>query len=128
MIEKVITIYEEGEIVALLFLQEIDLEYIDKKLVVYCKEEIKDEIRRLEDIISCGYISISTLRKKLSMVLEIDVKRKDMTISSAIEFESNNKNKSSRDKRLLESIGDKKSFERLVINIGEKDIRHLRKR
>lgn len=127
MTEKIITV-KRGNIIGLIFVHEVDLNYIDRKVVVYCKKEHTGLYKRLERLLDTGRVNTRHIREKLAYVLKTDIKLDDVEISEPIEFVSGNKNKSERNKRLLESLGLKKAFERTVIYLGEKSVRHLRKR
>jgi len=128
MIERIIAIYgKEYKVVGVVLVNELDLKLIDKKVVVYASRELADIIvQSLRSVDRC-LITYTSLQEKLVVDLMHSLKSGVTHVATAIPYVSSNKNKSSRDKRLFESIG-LEEYVRVVENVGTENVRHLRKR
>jgi hypothetical protein len=126
--EHISVIYKKNVIVGVVITSEIDLGYIDSKVLVYCEEELENVVKVILGDFKEGVIDVSTLREKLADRLKTHLKIDDIVITLPIPYRSDNKNKTSRDKRLLESLGLKGKYVKVVVNVGTKKDTHIRKR
>ncbi len=118
MIEQVIVIRDKDVgLRGLIFVNEIDIGYIDKKVVAYCDVEINEHVMSILSDFDTGRVNIRDLEKELRERLINSLKTHDVIISRSIPFISGNKNKASRNKRLLEAL-DRKHFVRTVKHVG----------
>ena len=126
--ERMITIHAPDKyIIGIIFVNEIDLRIIDKKVIVYADKELSKAIVECISGFEANLIKYTDLREKLVVGLKNTVKYNDVYVSHVLPFASNNKNKASRNKRIMESIGLKDCV-RVVKNVGTENNRHLRKR
>jgi len=125
MVEKVFVIYGKdeknkatGDIVAFFIVNEIDLGYIDKKVVAYCDKEIEPLIITVLEDFKIGKVNIRGLQEKLNTALNNSEKWNnhvcsyDFPLLSGIVSE-----KTMRNKRMLKAIG-KEKFIRVSKNVG----------
>lgn len=126
MVEKVFVIYEKskeeskatGEIVAFFIVNEIDLGYIDKKVVAYCDKEIETLILTVLEDFKIGKVNIRGLHEKLNTALKNSVKWQNYTCSFEFPLVSGIiTEKTMRNKRMLKAIG-KEKFIRVSKNVG----------
>ena len=119
MVEKVITVYAKKELIGLVLVNEIDMGYVDKKLVSYTEERYKGVFERVLKSLGQGHINTSTIQGKLCYGLKKDLRIDDILVMNAIPLISNNKNKTSRNRRMLNNImGSDKKIARVVYHIG----------
>jgi hypothetical protein len=126
-IERITVIYARGNIEAIVIAKEIDLGYIHNKVVIYCEMSFIEPIQEILSGFTESRVKLQAVTERLVHGLKRHLKTDDVSSSVDVEFKSENKNKSSRDKRLLMSLGCE-HFEKVVINVGEKKVKYLRKR
>ena len=118
MIEKVITVRDKDVgLRGLLFVNDVDIGYVDRKVIMYCDSEIEPLISSVLDNFEMTKVNIRDIEKELRVGLVNSLKTHDIIVSRAIPFISGNKNKSSRNKRLLEAL-EKKNFIKVVKYVG----------
>lgn len=123
MQEQVITIANSDtkEIVGLLFVEEIDCCYIKRKIVAYIEHSIKNDIIAIVESFNELNVNIPTLCKKLTEGLNNGSEPCNYTVLEPFVLESNNNNKSSRNKRALKELGVVDNLERCVFYGGTQD-------
>lgn len=126
-IERITVIYARGNIEAVVIAKEIDLGYIHNKVVIYCEMSFIEPIRGFLSGFTESRVKLHAVIERLVQGLKRYLKTDDVSSSVDVEFKSENKNKSSRDKRLLMSLG-REHFEKVVVEVGEKKVKYLRKR
>ena len=117
--EKVITMYDVSKmnVVGLIIVNEIELGYIDDKIVVYGDDNIK---RGVSALISCfGKRCVNTrdFNKNLAQKEYGTKLIQNIHFLESFELKSGNKNKSSRYKRMLEHM-NLSHLERFDLNVG----------
>lgn len=126
MVEKVFVIYERdeennranGEIIAFFIVNDIDLGYLDKKVVAYCDKEIETLISTVLDDFKIGKVNIRGLQEKLNTALKNSDIWKNYTCSFEFPLMSGIvTEKTMRNKRMLKAIG-KEKFVRVSKNVG----------
>lgn len=127
MVEKCITIYEDNQIIALFIVNEIDLGYLDKKIVAYVKKEHVNLVIHTLDLFKDTQINIKELVEKLNISFQDDTNNTVKLITTAFELISDNNNKTSRNKRMLEQEG-LKNYVKVVKHVGIKKTKYIRKR
>ena len=126
-IEKCITIYEDNKIICVLIVNEIDLGYLDKKIITYISKNHIDVIINILDLFKNSQINIKELLEKLAVGFKTAIKSDVRLVVTAFELDSNNKNKTSRNKRMLKQENFK-NYIKVVKHIGIKKSKYLRKR
>ncbi len=118
MIEKVITVRDKDVgLRGLLFVNDVDIGYIDRKVLLYCDSEIEPLISSVLNNFDMTKVNIRDIEQELRVGLTNSLKTHGIIVSMAIPFISNNKNKSSRNKRLLEAL-EKRNFIKVVKYVG----------
>jgi len=119
MQEKVITIIdrEKKEIVGLMIVEEIELGYIKDKIILYSPQNIKNIIIAILESLEQTCINMSVLIEKVLYGLTNSADTRYMGLLEPFTLGSNNKNKSSRDKRMLKQMHLDKNLERSVVYV-----------
>lgn len=125
--EKCITIYKEKQIICVLIVNEIDLGYLDKKIISYVDKNYLDVIINVLDLFKNSQVNIKELLEKLSIGFKSGIKTHIRLIVTAFELDSDNKNKTSRNKRMLEQEG-LKNYVKVVKHVGIEKTKYIRKR
>lgn len=120
--EKVITIYDtkECKIVGLIIVEEIELYYISTKMIVYIENSIKDVVIPILERFDLQYTNIPCLMKNVNEGLKNNQKTASMCLLEPYALESENKNKSSRNKRML-AFMNLSHLERNTVYRGKKN-------
>jgi len=123
MQEKVITIASERNqnIVGLIIVEEIELGYIKDKIVIYATNELKEFISSIIESLGQTYMNIPTLMEKVSYGLKTDHRTSYMRLLEPFALESENKNKSSRNKRMIDQMKLDNKLERGIAYVGKKN-------
>ena len=121
MAEKVITIYDTNDfkITGLIIAEEIELYYISSKMIAYLENGIKDVVIPTLEQFNQPYTNIPCLVKKVRQALKNNEKTVSMCLLEPYALESDNKNKSSRNKRMLEFM-NLSHLERNTVYYGKK--------
>lgn len=127
MIEKAITLYLGGELKAMILVNEIDLGYLDRKIVSYVDREYLYIVENVYGLFGKEQVNIKELQEKLAYAFIKHLRNDVKVISTAFEVLSENKNKTSRNKRMLEAEG-LKNYVRVVKYVGIEKTKRLRKR
>lgn len=127
MIEKAITIYGNKKLIALILVNEIDMGYLDKKIVCYLPKEHKPTIEHVLSLFNETQVRLLELIEKLNNGFKTAVRMNVMIITTAFELVSDNSNKTTRNKRMLEQEGLKK-YVKVVSHVGIKKSKYLRTR
>lgn len=125
--EKISIIYRESDrkTVGIMLINEIELGYIKPKVTFYIKNDTfsthdKNDLIKVLGDFKGNVVNVSTLLKTLSQWLKSDIRTHVMGITEPFELISGNKNKSSRNKHMMISLGITK-YERVAINyVGKK--------
>ena len=104
--EKVITMYDvsEMEVVGLIIVDEIELGYINDKIIIYSTNKIKQAIFPLLQTIKQKCVNTHNLNKSLSALPRGAENIYNIRFLDSFKLKSKNKNKSSRYKRILENM------------------------
>ncbi len=104
--EKVITIYDirEMKVAGLIIVEEIELGYVKDKIILYGTDEIKQAIFALLSSFEQKCINTHNLNKSLSVLSRDTENICNIHFLESFELKSDNKNKSSRYKRILENM------------------------
>lgn len=119
--EQIISVYggENEDLLALLIADVDDLDYIGNRIVAYYKPSAKDLVKSLEGYLDGRLITVWQLHLDVVRMAHRTSCGED-SIAILAPLESKNKNKSSRDIRILNQNGGRNSFERTVIKCGIK--------
>lgn len=122
MTEKVITLFDRKnyKIVGIIIVSVIELDYIDSKIVLYLKSGIKSVVLPIFETFVQKSINIPFLVKRLSEWLKTSEKTDNILIVEPYTLESDNKNKSSRNKRMIEQLNLPYNLERSCVYYGKK--------
>ncbi len=117
--EKVITIYDIGDmkVVGLIIVDEIELGYIQEKIIIYSTDKIKQAIFALLSNFKQKCINTYNLNKSLVETSKDNENLYNIHFLESFKLESRNKNKSSRYKRILEHM-DLVHLERFDYNVN----------
>lgn len=126
MIERAITIYIGKQLKALILVNEIDLGYLDRKIIFYVEPAYKPTVEHVIGFLGRGQVNIHELHEKLVYGFNKDLKSDVKVISTAFEVLSDNKNKTSRNKRMIEQEG-LKNYVRVVRYVGIEKTKRVRK-
>ena len=104
--EKVITIYDVSsmKVVGLIIVDEIELGYIKDKVIVFSTNEIKRGIFALLSTFEQRHINAHNLNKSLAPLPKCMENIHNIHFLESFELKSENNNKSSRYKRILENM------------------------
>ena len=104
--EKVITIYDifETKIIGIIIVDEIELGYTKDKIVIYSNNKVKDTIFSLLESFEQLSINTHILNKKLRELSKDIENTYNIHFLESFPLKSQNKNKSSRYKRMLEHM------------------------
>ena len=104
--EKVITIYDfiEMEVVGLLVINEIELGYLDSKIIGFGNDTIKSFIFRLLSTLDKTCVNTRDFNKSIALLPKCDKDAHNLHFLESFELKSKNKNKSSRYNRMLEHM------------------------
>ena len=127
MIEKAITVYANKKLIMLILVNEIDLGFIDKKIVAYMPKEYKEPFLSITSLFDKTQVRIWELLQKLDTGLKNSLKTNVMIITTAFELLSENSNKTTRNKRMLEQEGMTK-YVKVVKHVGIEKTKYIRKR
>lgn len=127
MIERAITIYVGRNLKALVIVNEIDLGYLDKKIVFYVEPTYKEVVEHVVSLFGREQVDITELKEKLCYGFTTHPKSDVKVICTSFELLSDNMNKTSRNKRMLEQDGLKK-YVKVVKYVGIKKDKRVRKR
>jgi hypothetical protein len=122
MTEKVITVYdnERKQIVGLIIVEEIELYYISNKIVMYLEQGLKSHLIPFIASLQKPYTNIPHLVETLSTGLKQSIYTQNMSLLEPYALESENKNKSSRNKRMIEQLNLPHRLERSCFYSGKK--------
>ncbi len=120
--EKIITIASSSsnKIVGLLIVEEFEFSYIKEKIVAYVDNEVKMSLSSVVDDLEQTYINIQTLCEKLRGELVSNSQDDIYKILEPYELKSDNKNKSSRNKKMIKQL-KLEHLERCVFYVRKKD-------
>ncbi len=104
--EKVITMYDVTTmgVVGLIIVDEIELGYVKDKIIIYSTDEIKQAIFALLQSFKQKCVNTHNLNKSLSNLPKGAENIYNIHFMDSFELKSDNKNKSSRYKRILEHM------------------------
>ena len=104
--EKAITMYDvfEMKVVGLIIVDEIELGYIKDKIIIFTTDKIKQAVFALLESFGQRYINTHNLNKELLVVSKNVDYIQNIHFLESFNLKSNNKNKSSRFKRMLEHM------------------------
>lgn len=129
MLEKGITVYVNKELKALVIVNEIDLGFLDKKIVAYVDKDLKEVIINVLSLFKETQVNISELLEKLLYGFKNAYSDKFTVIATAFDLESNVKNKTVRNKRMLEQENlASENYVKVVKHIGIEKTKYIRKR
>ena len=120
--KKVITVYDSSktEIVGLIVVDDLELGYIDKKIILFSTEEVKGIVFSLLGSFNKKCVNTREFNKtSLEVVIGTD-KARFIHFLEPFEVKSRNKNKSSRYNRILDKMG-LKHLERWEYNLCLKE-------
>ena len=117
--EKVITIYDLStmKIVGLIIVNEIELGYIDNKIIGFGNDNIKSLIFRLLSTFNKSCVNTRDFNKSIALLPKYDKDAYNIHFLEPFELKSNNKNKSSRYNRMLNHM-NLSHLERFDYNVG----------
>jgi len=124
-VEDVTIVYNNDGIAILAITERADedYEYIKPKVVVYhdklMTQAVIDGLSDFDEV----RVQLPTLALKLAEVATQAVWGEFQSMT--LQLKSNNENKSSRNKTILKAHNIE-HFERTVVNVGKKDVKHLR--
>jgi len=123
MTEKVITVYDtkNKQIVGIIIVEEIEFGYITDKVVAYLKPPLKSAILPIIQTFTQKSINIPFLIKTVSNALKTAYSTKNISLLEPYTLESDNKNKSSRNKRMIEQLNLPYPLERGCAYYGKKN-------
>ena len=104
--EKAITMYDVSSmsVVGLIIVDEIELGYIKDKIIIFSTDKIKQALFALLESFEQRYINTRNLDKELLVVSKNNDYTQNIRLLEPFELKSNNKNKSSRYKRMLQHM------------------------
>ncbi len=104
--EKVITIYDvfEMKVVGLMIVDEIELGYVKDKIIIYSTDKIKQAIFTLLSSLEQKCINTHNLNKSLPALSKDTENLQNIHFLESFELKSQNKNKSSKYKRILDHM------------------------
>lgn len=104
--EKVITIYDVSkmDIVGILVVNEIELGYIEDKIIFYGTDKIKRPIFEFLSSFDKKHINTRDLNKIVAYTPKIGNEIQNLHFLESFEVKSSNKNRSSRHNRMLERM------------------------
>jgi hypothetical protein len=122
MTEKVITLFDgqKKEIVGLVLVEEIEYHYINDKVVLYLKQGLEYWIIPFLESFTQKQVNTPSLIKKLTFGLKQTENTQDILVLEPYTLESDNKNKSSRNKRMIEQLNLPYKLERSCVYCGKK--------
>lgn len=123
MTEKVITLYDkETKLIAgIIIVEEIEYNYIGDRIVLYLKKGLESVISPVLRGFEQKSINISFLTKRVFMWLKITEETQNIVLLEPYALKSDNKNKSSRNKRMVEQLNLPYKLERSCVCYGKKD-------
>ena len=123
MREQVITVANNDtkEIVALLFVEEVEYYYIKRRIVAYTTKGIKNDIIAFTESFNVINVNIPTFIKILLEELNSGSQGINYVVLAPYVLISKNKNKSSRNKRILKSLELSEKMERTIFYGGTQD-------
>lgn len=121
MAEKVITIYDTSKfkIVGLIIVEEIELYYISTRMITYLEPSIKSNVISVLESFDQSHTNIPHLMERVRVGLKNYEETACMCLIEPFLLESENKNKSSRNKRMLEFM-NLSHLERNTVYYGKK--------
>jgi len=129
MLEKGITVYVNKELKALVIVNEIDLGFIDKKIVAYVDKDLKEVIINVLSLFKETQVNISELQEKLLYGFKNAYSDRFTVITTTFDLESNIKNKTVRNRRMLEKENlTSENYVKVVKHIGIEKTKYIRKR
>jgi hypothetical protein len=126
-IEKCITIYNDKKLITLIIVNEIELGYLDKKIVAYVEPKYQELLERVLNLFEKTQVNIRELLEKLNTAYITALKTNVSVIMTSFELISDNKNKTLRNKRMLEQEGMTK-YVKVVKHVGIEKSKYIRKR
>jgi hypothetical protein len=126
-IEKCITIYDDRRLIALLIVNELELGYLDKKIVCYTTHEHKVLLEHVLSLFDKTQVNIRELLEKLDTAYKKALKMNVKVIITSFELISDVKNKTQRNKRILEEEG-LINYVKVVKHVGIEKTKYIRKR
>lgn len=120
--EQIITIAKSqtNEIVGLLIVEEFEFSYIKEKIIAYLDNKLKLAFSLVIDNLEQSYINIPIMREKLFNELNNGSNDTIYKVLEPYELKSDNKNKSSRNKRMIKQM-KLEHLERCVFYVRKKD-------
>jgi hypothetical protein len=117
--EKVITMYDilDMKVVGLIIVDEIELGYINDKIIIYSTNKIKQAIFALLESFGTKCVNTHNLNKGLSCLSKCTENIHNIRFLDSFKLKSKNNNKSSRYKRILENM-DLSHLERFDYNVA----------
>ena len=116
--EKVITVYDKvkKEIVGLIIVEEIELGYIKDKIIIFSDNNTKPIIFALLSSFENRYVNTHNFYKNLGNIKKSTKKAQNIHFLEPFMLKSNNNNKSSRYKRILNRM-NLSHLERIDYNV-----------
>jgi len=104
--EKVITMYDLSvmKVVGLIIVDEIELGYVKDKIIIYSTDKIKQAIFTLLKSFEQKCVNTHNLNKNLSVLSKDTKDIYNIHFLESFELKSQNNNKSSRYKRILDNM------------------------
>jgi len=106
MQEKIITLYDKAKmgIVGLVIATETEKGHIRNNLTFYLEPELKETILPITNTFEYSRYDIGILQETIAKRLKTTPMNENITLLEPFVLESDNKNKSSRNKRMLEHM------------------------
>jgi hypothetical protein len=122
MTEKVLTLFDKKtkQIAGIVIVEEIELGYISDKIVLYLKQGLESIISPVLDTVVQASVNIPFLIKRVAMWLKTTAETENIIFLEPYTLASDNKNKSSRNKRMIEQLNLPYQLERSCVYYGKK--------